>query len=410
MVIHALQAGATTPVGDGRRHVRHRALAAAGRRPAVQRARLRRLPQRARSRAAWARRADTFVTRVGRIDNGVFDPTDAASGGPVARAHSIASLGFFCGLPTGVPPLANVTSRRSAMTLRGTALIDFVQNQRHPGGAGGRAGRRARQGERPAPTGGSGKFGWKAQFATLDRVHGRRLHPRDGGDQSAGPRRRGQGCGANFLKPEIDALPLQTVDTFMATLDPAVPDAELHLRRRARPPSPTVGCASCHTPVVARPRPDDQPLLGSAGPRHGAGAGRSVRRRLGQRQRVADGAALARLRARPLPARRPRATSSPTPSRRTADRRQPRRPRTPRSIRRRSKRCWRSSAASEIRGYARRPPARHWRWRSAASLLSVVGRSQSIETESRYNSVALTKRSPHYGSWERCLIVGDQGA
>jgi hypothetical protein len=69
---------------------------------------------------------DTFVTRVARIDNGVFDPL-AAHGGPIARQHSIAELGFPCGLPTGNPPQANAFSTRSAMTLRGTALIDNIR-------------------------------------------------------------------------------------------------------------------------------------------------------------------------------------------------------------------------------------------------------------------------------------------
>ena len=89
MVDHAPRAGRDQLVGDGRRHVRHRPLAAAG---------------------AWDRCStgapaatatttpivggmgatpDSFVTRVGRIDGGMFDPL-IGEGGPVARAHSIA--------------------------------------------------------------------------------------------------------------------------------------------------------------------------------------------------------------------------------------------------------------------------------------------------------------------------------
>ena len=60
------------------------------------------------------------------------------------------------------------------------------------------------------------------------------------------------GCGANFLKPEIDALPLQTVDTFMAALDPAVPDASCTSSAGATTFA-TVGCASCHTPSLPGP-------------------------------------------------------------------------------------------------------------------------------------------------------------
>ncbi len=123
------QAGATDPVGDGRRHVRHasspRCRASGPSSTGAPAATATTTP----SRAAWATTADTFVTRVGRIDGGVFDPLDRPRRARRARPFDRRSSGFFCGLPTGVPPLANVTSLRSAMTLRGTALIDFVQNQ-----------------------------------------------------------------------------------------------------------------------------------------------------------------------------------------------------------------------------------------------------------------------------------------
>jgi hypothetical protein len=228
--------------------------------------------------------ADTFGTRVGRIDASGFDDL-SGHGGPVARTHSIDGLGFFCGLPTGVSPLANVTSKRSAMTLRGTALIDFVQIPDIV----------TAQAAEPAEVRGKlnvladgrpGKFGWKAQFPTLIEFMGDAFTREMGVTNPLVPDDEVNGCGANFLKPEIDALPLQTVDTFMASLDPAVPRQLPHA-------------------VDAGPGAHHQPLFGSAGPRHGAGAGRSVRGRLGRRQRLANDAALARLRARPLPARRP---------------------------------------------------------------------------------------------------------
>jgi CxxC motif-containing protein (DUF1111 family) len=193
---------------------------------------------------------DTFATRVGRIESGVFDPL-IGEGGPVARAHSIASLGFFCGLPTGVPPLANVTSLRSAMTLRGTALIDFVQ----------RGDILAAQAAEPADVRGTvnvladgrlGKFGWKAQFATLIEFMGDAFTHEMGVTNPLVPNDEVTGCGANFLKPEIDALPLQAVDTFMATLDPAVPDATCTTSAGATTFA-AVGCASCHTPSLPGP-------------------------------------------------------------------------------------------------------------------------------------------------------------
>ena len=195
--------------------------------------------------------ADTFGTRVGRIDGvGGFDDL-SGHGGPVARTHSIASFGFFCGLPTGVSPLANVTSKRSAMTLRGTALIDFVQIPDIV----------TAQAAQPAEVRGKlnvladgrpGKFGWKAQFATLIEFMGDAFTHEMGMTNPLVPDDEVNGCGANFLKPEIDALPLQTVDTFMASLDPAVPDASCTSSAGATTFA-AVGCASCHTPSMPGP-------------------------------------------------------------------------------------------------------------------------------------------------------------
>ncbi len=192
----------------------------------------------------------TFVTRVGRITGGVFDPL-IGEGGPVARAHSIAQLGFFCGLQTGVPPLANVTSLRSAMTLRGTALIDFVQNRDIL----------TAQAAEPAEVRGtlnvlsdgrSGRFGWKAQFATLVEFMGDAFTHEMGVTNPLVPTDEEQGCGASFLKPEIDAVPVEAVTTFMGTLDPAVPDPTC-LASAGATTFASLGCAGCHTPSFPGP-------------------------------------------------------------------------------------------------------------------------------------------------------------
>ena len=209
--------------------------------------------------------------RVGRIDGGGGFDDLSGHGGPVARTHSISSFGFFCGLPTGVSPLANVTSKRSAMTLRGTALLDFVQipdiltaQAAEPAEVRGKLNVLA--------DGRPGKFGWKAQFATLIEFMGDAFTNEMGMTNPLVPDDEVNGCGANFLKPEIDALPLQTVDTFMASLDPVGAGRQLylvgrghHLRGRRLRQLPHA--------VDAGPRAHHQPLFGSAGPRHGAGAG-----------------------------------------------------------------------------------------------------------------------------------------
>ena len=51
--------------------------------------------------------------RIGRITPAGFNPLNP-NGGLIARQHSVSELGVPCGLPTGVPPEANVTSKRSA--------------------------------------------------------------------------------------------------------------------------------------------------------------------------------------------------------------------------------------------------------------------------------------------------------
>ena len=194
---------------------------------------------------------DDFVTRVGRIDgSGTFDDL-AGHGGPVARAHSITSLGFFCPLPTGVPPLANVTSRRSAMTLRGTELIDFVQTSDIL----------KNQATEPADIQGQvnvladgrpGKFGWKAQFATLVEFMGDAFTHEMGVTNPLVPNDEVSACGASFLKPEIDALPLQTVTEFMGTINPPVPDTTCTSSAGATTFA-SLGCAGCHTPSLPGP-------------------------------------------------------------------------------------------------------------------------------------------------------------
>ena len=192
----------------------------------------------------------TFVTRVGRLTGDMFDPL-VGEGGPVARTHSIAELGFLCGLPTGVPPLANVTSQRSAMTLRGTSLIDFVQLSDI----------RAAQAAEPdgvrgllntLSDGRVGKFGWKAQFATLVEFMSDAFTHEMGVTNPLVPRDEVSGCGASLLTPEIDAEPVQAVTAFMNTLDPAVPDATC-LGSAGATTFTTLGCASCHTPSYPGP-------------------------------------------------------------------------------------------------------------------------------------------------------------
>jgi di-heme oxidoreductase (putative peroxidase) len=188
--------------------------------------------------------ADTFVTRVALISN-VFDPM-SGHGGPIARRHSISELGVACGIPTGVPPQANATSLRSAMTLRGTALMDSIvlsdivaAQAAEPPGVRGRLNVLA--------DGRAGRFGWKAQTATLVEFMGEAFRDEIGITNPIAPRDLVDGCGASNTRPEADALPLTAIVSFLNTIDPPEP-ASATLTSSGAKLFADIGCASCHKP------------------------------------------------------------------------------------------------------------------------------------------------------------------
>ena len=122
------------------------------------------------------------------------------NGGPVARAHSVTELGVHCGLPTGVPPQANVVSLRNAMTLRGDGLLDDVASRdvlaimaAEPADVRGRPNTLA--------DGRMGKFGWKANVATLVEFMGDAFRNEMGVTNPLEPRDEVRGCGANRDRP-----------------------------------------------------------------------------------------------------------------------------------------------------------------------------------------------------------------
>jgi len=196
--------------------------------------------------------AQSFVTRIGRTQHGEF----ALLGGhaaPIARQHSIAELGTSCGLPTGVPPQANLTSLRSAMTLRGTALIDNVlvsQLLAAASDAGVPAGVRGRV--NVLADGRIGRFGWKAQTATLVEFMGEAFRDEIGVTNPLAPDDLVNGCGAHIMKPEMDAVPLTSLVAFLNTIDPPVPASACTASPGAAAFA-AVGCANCHRPSYIVP-------------------------------------------------------------------------------------------------------------------------------------------------------------
>ena len=246
------------------------------------------------------------------------------------------------------------------MTLRGTELIDFVQ----------RSDILAAQAAEPADVRGQvnvladgrlGKFGWKAQFATLIEFMG------DAFTHEMGV--------TNPLVPNDEVTRLrrqlpQARDRRAAVADrrhvhghPQSAGARRHLHLVGRGDDLRVrsGAPSCHTPSLPGPNAARTINLYSDLLLHDMGPGLADQFVAGSAARQPSGA---RRRSGAPPTARTSCTTgarrrSPTPSPRTAVRAPPPRPPTRRSIRRRSRRCSRSSAASEIRGWCT-PVAGHW--------------------------------------------------
>lgn len=189
----------------------------------------------------------TTVVRVGRNDGSGFDDL-SGRGGPVSRARSINEFGFHCNLPTGVPPEANIVSPRSAQTLVGTGIVDSIQDKdlvavqnAQPAAIRGRFNRTA--------DGRIGRFGWKADTASLVEFMGDAFRTEQGLTNAVVPHDLVQGCGSSLLRPEVDSLPVHAVTAFMNTLDPPAPSAACLASPGAALFS-NLGCAGCHTPSI----------------------------------------------------------------------------------------------------------------------------------------------------------------
>jgi Di-haem oxidoreductase, putative peroxidase len=189
---------------------------------------------------------DTFVRRAARVNEGGFDPL-LGHGGPITRQRSIAEFGVPCGLSTGDPPQANTFSNRSAMTLRGTSLIDNI-----------RVGdiEKARIAQPPdvrgrfniLVDGRVGKFGWKAHAATLVEFMGEAFRDEIGLTNPLAPTDLVSGCKASVQRPEADAVPLSSLVAFLNTIDP--PSSASCRPSVGDTVFANLGCATCHTPSL----------------------------------------------------------------------------------------------------------------------------------------------------------------
>ena len=137
------------------------------------------------------------------------------------------------------------------MTLRGTSLIDNIRigdidkvRTAQPAAMQGRFNVLA--------DGRIGKFGWKAQTATLVEFMGEAFRDEIGITNPLAPLDLVKGCTASILRPEADAAPLTSLVAFLNTIDPPTPTVACRASPGAAVFAAT-GCATCHTAVLPGP-------------------------------------------------------------------------------------------------------------------------------------------------------------
>jgi CxxC motif-containing protein (DUF1111 family) len=195
-----------------------------------------------------------IVYRVGRIEDGSFDPLLGA-GGPVARDHSIAELGVACDLEVGPPAAANLISVRNAPPLYGLGLIDRIPDAVIRAGAAASATkgrlnivRDALGNERV------GRFGWKADTATLEQFVGEAFRNELGITNPIAPTdlvSAGSGCGGQASATlDDDGSVVRAVTAYIGSMPP--PPSKVGSQHRAgQLLFSTIGCAACHTPTLS---------------------------------------------------------------------------------------------------------------------------------------------------------------
>jgi CxxC motif-containing protein (DUF1111 family) len=204
-----------------------------------------------------------FETRFGRLVNGQFDPL-AQLGGSLLQDHAIDPAG-----QESLPPEANIVAHRMTTPLYGVGLIEAIPDieilfnavLRRPDGISGRASIIT-----DVASGRSrvGRFGWKAQQATLLAFAGDAYLNEMGITNRLFPTENAP-MGNQALLAELD-----TVADPEDTTDPATGKADIDrfadfMRLLAPPPTlplnatakagrnlfAQVGCSNCHTPAMA---------------------------------------------------------------------------------------------------------------------------------------------------------------
>ena len=195
-----------------------------------------------------------IVHRVGRFAGGSFDPLIGA-GGPVARDHSIAELGVPCNLTAGPPAAANLISIRNAPPLYGLGLIDRIPDAVIRAGAITMNGAKGRPHVVHDALGNErvGRFGWKADTATLEQFVGEAFRNELGITNPIAPIdlvAPTGGCGGQpSATVKDDGSVVQAVTAYIASMPP--PPSRVGSQHRAgQILFSEIGCAACHTPTL----------------------------------------------------------------------------------------------------------------------------------------------------------------
>jgi CxxC motif-containing protein (DUF1111 family) len=187
------------------------------------------------------------VLRVGRLGDAGF-ASMVGRGGPFAHEHAISELSEDCDRAAGIPAGANVTSVRNTPPLFGAGLIDAIPAEAITAGAAvaradGISGRpnlvRGPDGRRRV-----GRFGWKADVATLEGFVAAALRNELGVTSALAPAAPGP---CESAQPEVDGDEVAALTAFIARLPAPRPRMADHGGAKV---FREAGCAACHVPSL----------------------------------------------------------------------------------------------------------------------------------------------------------------
>jgi CxxC motif-containing protein (DUF1111 family) len=198
-------------------------------------------------------------TRIGRLFNGLFDPLDGSvsvnSGGGLLQQRAINLRG--CNLKGEVVPAeATVVSLRNSTPLFGAGLMEAIPEATILVNASSNGGRPNYVFNPDTGRTELGRFGWKAQVATLHQFAGDAYLNEMGITNPSFPHEnlpQGQpmppGCDT-VADPEDDGSGVTAFTNFMRFLAPAPRRPVTDQVQQGENVFSTIGCASCHVPTM----------------------------------------------------------------------------------------------------------------------------------------------------------------